>query len=151
MKSRSTLPLSHGVDGDPIPPRARVIRLPTLAAAAAIVAGCVVLFASQPPDAALRGDLAAAADAVGALPATATARDVGEALAGPLRGRVITVDAAAFPAVVGVTFHALDRQSCIAARSEARRIEGTVVVQLDGYDAASDCRARNDMTWRIMP
>ncbi|HUZ73256.1 MAG TPA: hypothetical protein VMU87_09730 [Stellaceae bacterium] len=125
--------------------------MPTLAGAAAIVAGCVVLFASESPDAALRGDLAAAAAAVGALPPNATARDVTQALKTPLRDRVITVDATRFPTVVGVTFHALDQRSCIAARASARRLEGAVVVELDGYDAPADCRGRNDMTWHFMP
>jgi hypothetical protein len=131
--------------------RPRPARFPTLAGAAAIIAGCAVLFASQPPGAALRGDLAAAAGAVGALPATASARDVTAALAGPLRGRVISVDAAEFPTVVAVTFRDLDRQNCVAAREEARRLEGTVVVELQGYRTPADCRAHNDMTWRIMP
>ncbi len=149
MQMRLNLRVARRRGGEAAPSLLR--RLRVLGAAAAIVAGCVVLFASQPPGAALRGDLAAAADAVAALPATATAPEVTAALAAPLRGRAVTVDAAQFPAIVGVTLHALDRQSCIAARAQARRLEGTVVVQLDGFATAADCRASNDMTWRFMP
>ena len=131
--------------------RPRKRRMPALTGVAAIVAGCFVLFASQPPGAALRGDLAAAADAVGTLPATATPREVTAALNAPLRDRVFTVDTASFPAAVGVTLRGLDRQSCIAARGQARRLEGRVVVQLDGFAAPADCGPSNDMTWRFMP
>jgi len=151
MMSRSTRTLSRPIDADPASPPERATRIRTLAAAVAITAGCAVLFASQSPDAALRGDLAAAAGVVGALPTTASAEDVDAALAGPLRGRVFTVDAAGFPSLVAITFHGLDRQSCAVARAKARRLEGKVVVELEGYGAPADCGVRNDMTWRLMP
>jgi hypothetical protein len=34
---------------------------------------------------------------------------------------------------------------------QARRIDGLVVVNLEGYRSVADCRERNDMTWWLMP
>ncbi len=126
-------------------------RLRVLASAACVVGACAALFASQPPGAAIRGDLAAAAGTVRGLPATASADEIKKALQADLGARLATIDARGFPAVVIVTLHALDRQACLAAEASARRLEGDVVVELQGYRQRTDCRDSNDMTWRIMP
>jgi hypothetical protein len=52
---------------------------------------------------------------------------------------------------VSVTLRNLDRDTCIDASVAARRIEGAVLIRLDGYRAETDCVRENDMTWRIMP
>src|SRR5690349_5000740 len=61
-----------------------------------------------------------------------------------------TVDARAWPEVA-VTLHGLPRDTCRAAATSARRIEGLVVVELQRYRSADECGASNDMTWRFMP
>lgn len=126
-------------------------RVVVLTGLAVIFAALAVAFANQPPGAAIRSDLAAGAALVRALPATAPREEVTQALQRRFHGRTVTVDAEAFPAVVDVTLRALDRQSCVEAEAFARRLEGKVVVELDGYPRISDCRDSNDMTWRIMP
>jgi hypothetical protein len=60
-----------------------------------------------------------------------------------------TVDARAWPQVA-VTLHWLPRDACRAAAGAARRIEGLVVIELQHYRSADECRASNDMTWRFM-
>jgi hypothetical protein len=121
------------------------------AAAAAIVVAMGLLFYAHPPGAAIRGDLVSGAAAVQALPANArparVAKDVREAM----RGRAVRVDPTGFPTAVAVTLLDIDWRNCVAAEQAARRIEGKVVVQLQGYAASEDCRTSNDMTWRFMP
>jgi len=121
------------------------------AAAAAAVAGLAFLFASEPFGDAIRGDLAAAAQRLQAMPANASAGRVAADLRGAFAGEHATIDPSGFPATVTVTLHALDRASCTAAVRSARRIEGRVVVELEGYGSSADCADLNDMTWRLMP
>jgi hypothetical protein len=122
-----------------------------IAAAAAIVVSLGMLFSARPPGAAIRGDLASGAAVVQALPANASPGRVANDVREAMRGRIVRVDPSNFPTAVAVTLTDLDWRSCIAARQAARRIEGRVVVQLQAYGSAEDCRASNDMTWRFMP
>ncbi|HXQ51300.1 MAG TPA: hypothetical protein VN802_09430 [Stellaceae bacterium] len=140
----SFVPAAHRSGGLPRP-------LCVLAGAAAALLALAFLFASKPPGAAIRADLVAAATSVRALPALASADEVRAAVEASFAGRPVGVDSAAFPAMVAVTLHDVDRQSCIAAANGARRIEGAVVIELDAYLAPDQCGARNDMTWRLMP
>jgi len=126
-------------------------RTHVLVGAACVVAACALLFASEPPGAALKDDLTAVAGVVRALPASTARPRVDAAVKQSFRGRAVSVDSAEFPSVVNVTFHGIDRKSCLAAEASARRLEGAVVVELVGFPAKSDCGSRNDMTWRIMP
>jgi hypothetical protein len=126
-------------------------RLSVLAGAAAVVAALALLFASPPPADAIHDELIAAGAAAAVLPATAKLERVVGAMHETFRGRAISVDANAFPAAIYVTLHALDKPICAALLDSARRIEGLVVIDLEHYRAASDCRDSNDMTWRVMP
>jgi len=66
-------------------------------------------------------------------------------------GPKVAVDTAEFPAVVVVTIDGLDRPTCHAAESAARRVERLVVVEIAGYESPGDRRDRNAMTWRVLP
>ncbi len=109
------------------------------------------VLATQTSGAALRRNLAIAAHAVETLPMTATAERVRRSVERPFEGFSASIDVSGFPAVVGVTLHGLDRQACIDAAAQSRRIAGLTVVELrdGGFPAA--CGERNDMTWRILP
>ena len=153
MRNASELSAPYRAKDGPMTRRtggtARSIRV--IAGAAAAVAALALLFAARPPGAAIRSDLAASADALQALPANASPASVTATLRSALAGRAVQVDPAGFPTVVAITLRDLDWQSCIAAERSARRLEGRVVVELEGYGSAQDCRDRNDMTWRFMP
>ena len=123
----------------------------TVAGAAAVVAALAFLFGAGAPGAAIHSDLASGAAALRTLPASASPARVTAALRAALPGRGIRVDSAGFPAVVAVTFPDMDRPSCVAAERSSRRLEGQVVIDLEGYASPEDCRASNDMTWRLMP
>ncbi len=150
MTSLSDYPLARGGRGTR--PSGRLMRLlRALAAAAAALGALAFLFASEPHGGAIRGDLAAAAARLKDLPANASAARVAADLRSEFNGEDATVDPSEFPAAVTVTLHALDRASCADARHSARRLEGRVVVELQGYGSGADCGDSNDMTWRLMP
>jgi len=151
MHTSSTLGLFQRQETRPRRPVWSAWRLPVLAGAAAVVAALALLFASQPPGMALRNALVAGGAEAAILPATTKPQAVVEALRPSFRGRTVSIDAEAFPAVVYVTVRALDKETCGAVVELARRIEGLVVIDLDHYSSAADCRDSNDMTWRLMP
>jgi hypothetical protein len=107
--------------------------------------------ALRSPGAALRHALGGAALELRHAPGTMPAPQAWRAMPRHLRHWRATVDPARFPAEIAVTLHGLDLISCRDAVAKARRIEGPVVVELDGYGAPGDCRDDNDMTWRFMP
>ncbi|HZT52480.1 MAG TPA: hypothetical protein VFA22_11125 [Stellaceae bacterium] len=151
MRTSSTLGIFRR-PGAPAGRRFSVGRcLKVLAAAAVIVAALAMLFANQPPGPAIRDDLESVAGALALMPAATEPRAVAAALHAALRGRTITVDADAFPAIVYVTLRGLDKASCAGAVASARRLEGLVVIDLEHFRSAADCRDSNDMTWRLMP
>jgi len=149
MTSLSDYPLARGGRGTR--PSGRLMRLLRTLAAAATLGALAFLFASEPHGGAIRGDLAAAASRLKDLPANASAARIAADLRGKFTGEDATVDPSEFPAAVTVTLHALDRASCATALRSARRIEGRVVVVLEGYASSADCADSNDMTWRLMP
>lgn len=120
-------------------------------AGAAVFGAQQALHALQSPGQVIRGDLRSAAADARALAFTASPAEVQEAIVPDFPGYDATVDARSFPTSIAVTLHALDRKSCLGARAAARRIEGSVVVELLGYASPADCQQRNDLTWRIMP
>jgi len=63
----------------------------------------------------------------------------------------VTIATTPAASVIAVTLHGLDRAACAEAVSTLRRIDGPVVVRLQGYGAPESCSGRNDMTWWIMP
>jgi hypothetical protein len=121
------------------------------AAAMLLVAADQLWIALQSPAQAIRDDLVAAAAETDALAWTTPPAEVRLDVSRHLSGYAVRVDAARFPVEVSVALAGIDRATCLEARRHARRIEGTVVVALDGYGSATDCRAQNEMTWRIMP
>lgn len=127
----------------------RAVRIAVLAAATVAMLG--LLSAVRPPGAAIRGDLATAAEALSALPSNAKSARVTAALRAAMRGRTVQVDPSGFPTSVALTVQDLDWRSCVAAEQAARRLEGSVVVELQGFASPADCQASNDMTWRLMP
>jgi hypothetical protein len=129
----------------------RVRPLRAFAAAAATLAALSFLFASELPGQAVRGDLAAAAAHLGAMPENASPARVAADLASYFSGEDATIDVAHYPATVVVTLHGLDRNSCETALRSARRIEGRVVVELENRGADAPCGAQNDLSWRLMP
>ncbi len=88
---------------------------------------------------------------VHALPWTRADDRVQLAVARNFDDRAYRVDATRFPTELAVTLLSLDKPTCLEARTAARRIEGSVVVALEGYKSATDCRDNNTMVWRIMP
>jgi hypothetical protein len=130
-----------------VPRRAKLL----LAAAMLLVAAAQLWIALEPRADAIAGGLSGAAEDVAALPWTTPAETVQRTVTGHFPGEAVRVDPAHFPIEVSVALDGLDRGTCLAARHVARRIEGTVVVQLDGYGEDAACGARNTMTWRIMP
>jgi hypothetical protein len=126
-------------------------RLSVLAGAAAIVVALGLLFANPTPAAAIRDELVAGGAAAAILPATTKPEAVVTALRETFRGRVVAINAEAFPAVIYVTVGALDKETCAALLGTTARIEGLVVIDLEHYHSAADCRDSNDMTWRVMP
>jgi hypothetical protein len=146
----------------PLPASIRVVtqtafaRMPhwvrLLAAAALLLGGGYMLSAAlQTPAQSIRSALTAAAAEAGALPWNRNSEQVQLAIGRHFAGRDFRVEPARFPAEVTVVLADLDRETCLEARRLAHRIEGAVVISLDGYGSATDCEARNAMTWRIMP
>ena len=117
---------------------------------AALIGGDELLEARRPPGDAIRRELVAAAgelaSPLGPYPSAAAAR----ALRRHFRGRPAILQTTFWPQV-SVTLRHLDRTTCIDARIAARRLEGLVVVELEGYRAAEDCGDDNDMSWWILP
>jgi hypothetical protein len=98
----------------------------------------------------IRSDLIRAGSEMQHLPWNTSRENVQRAIAGAF-GRSVTVDAAGFPAYARITLDRVAQDTCIEALSRARRMEGQVVIVLQGYLDPADCSDANDMTWRIMP
>ena len=143
----------------PPPPRAAALaallqRLPKslwvlVLAVGVFFAGQQLLLALQSPGQAIRSALAGAAAEVQS-PRVQPTDAVRQAIVRHFHNYTAILDAAAWPQIA-VTLHGLDMTTCRDAQSVARRSEGLVVVQLEAYRNATDCRDRNDMTWHIMP
>ncbi len=127
-------------------------RLRVLAAAALLLAAGYQLSAAlQTPAQSIRDELTAAGEDAASIPTTRSSNDVRMTLARHFSDHDARIEPAGFPAEVAVVLDGLDRATCLEARLLARRIEGDVVIALDGYGSATDCGARNKMTWHILP
>jgi hypothetical protein len=151
LSLQAPLPVSIGEA-----PRRWLLRVPKrvkllLAASMLLVAATQLWIALEPRADAIAGGLNAAAADVAALPWSTPPEAVQQAVAGHFPSEAVRVDPTHFPIEVKVALAGLDRDTCLAARHVARRIEGSVVVQLDGYGEDAACGQRNTMTWRIMP
>jgi hypothetical protein len=128
----------------------RSLRL--MAAAALLMVSCYQFWAAlQSPAQAIRGELTDAAYETRALAWRQSPEAVQAAIGRHFAGREVSVDPARFPVAVTVRLAGLDRATCLEARQLTRRIEGSVVVALQGYATAADCADQNTMSWRIMP
>jgi hypothetical protein len=135
----------HGVERMPRPLRALA------AAGMLLIAGQQLHLALQSPAHQIKRTLIAAAEETGRLPWTHSQEQVRSELVRHFADHAVTVDASRFPTAVSVAFQELDKSTCVEANELARRIEGSVVVALEGYRSASDCGDSNTMVWRIMP
>jgi hypothetical protein len=127
---------------------------PVVRAALALIAlfGVLVAIPSHAtPGNVIRSELASAAADLRDLPWGASANRVRITLARNFRGQRLSIDVSGFPVNVTVTISELGRDACLDARRFARRIEGPVVVVLDGYGETAACGEANDMTWRLLP
>lgn len=128
----------------------RTVRV--LAAAWLVLAvGYETSLALQSPAQRIRHELKAAAADVHALPWTRADERLQFAIDRNLADHTYRLDTTKFPAAVAVTLLSLDKNTCLEARTAARRIEGPVVVSLVGYRSDADCRDDNAMVWRILP
>jgi hypothetical protein len=146
MQALSTVPLSAPIVAAP-----RQRRLRTIARATAAVGVFTMLAMPERPESVIGGDLASGASALNDLPANATRDAVRRTLESSFPGNAVSVDAGRFPTAVDVTLQGVDRPTCVSAASSARRIEGKVVIELQGFSSPAACRAANDMTWRFLP
>jgi hypothetical protein len=121
-----------------------------LSAAALLVAANHVSLALQSPGHSIKTALiGAAAEMTTSSGQQPSAADI-NAVERHFSGQIATIDAQHWPQLA-VTFHSLDKRSCIDAATIADRVEGLVVVQLDKYRVLTDCGDSNDMTWWILP
>ena len=123
--------------------------LALLGLAAVIVGGQQINVAMQSPAETIRAALVAAAADMRAPETAQPSRDMLQAVARHFDAQA-SIGAALWPHVT-VTLHNIDQSTCVATAAAARRIEGLVVVELEKYASAGDCRASNDRTWWIMP
>ncbi len=63
----------------------------------------------------------------------------------------VAVDTTRLWPTVAVSLRGVTRADCLDALHEARRIDGAVVIALQGYGSTADCQEQNDMTWWLMP
>jgi hypothetical protein len=110
-----------------------------------------VYTAFEPHGAALRHELKAAAAVLQAPFTLQSTPALQQAIRRHFPERDAAVDTHHLWPVVAVTLHGLSRDDCLEALRDARRIDGAVVIALQGYGAGADCRAENDMTWWLMP
>lgn len=127
--------------------RARRMMAGALALATALAAMSTV----RSPGDMLKADLQAAGAAVRELGINQPSHHVQKTVAAFFPGSAVDVDATQFPSRVVVTLRALDRMTCMAASTSARRIEGKVVIELRDFVAPGECGERNDMAWLILP
>jgi len=132
--------------------QAKVVPLLRTALAFGALLGVLMVIPSHAtPGHIIRSELASAAADLRDLPWGASASRVRLSLARNFRGQPLAVDASDFPVSVTVTLSNLGRDACLDARRFARRIEGPVVVMLDGYGDIAACGEANEMTWRFLP
>jgi hypothetical protein len=141
-----SLPVSRAI-------RPEIKRLPRLLAAAGmlLIAAHQFYLGLQSPAQQIKRALTAAAEETGQLPWSRSQMQVRSDLARYFASHAVTIDSTKFPAAVSVAFVGLDRNTCAEANELARRIDGSVVVRLEGYGSAADCGDSNTMVWRIMP
>lgn len=130
-----------------VPPGLRVVA----AAGMLLLAGQQLWLGLQSPAHAIKRELVAAAAETGDLPWNRTLEQVQLALGRHFTSHAFSIDSARFPTEVTVALQGLDQTTCVEASTLARRIEGSVVILLQGYSSATDCGGANEMVWHIIP
>ena len=139
--------LAAGLTADAGAWRTRRMAACALALATALAAMSTV----RGPGDMLKADLQAAGIAVRGFGFNQPPDHVQKTVAALFPGAAVDVDARQFPGQVVVTLRALDRMTCRAAATSARRIEGEVVIELRGLMSPDECAEHNDMAWLILP
>lgn len=117
----------------------------------AVVGSEEAFLAFQSPGHEIRRELAAAGAEVERLSWSTPAESVRQSIEHRFVGYRAKVNPAGFPAYVTITLRGLSREVCFDAERVARRVEGSVVIALEGQSAPEDCRDDAELTWRIMP
>ncbi len=107
--------------------------------------------AFEPPGLALRHELEGAAGELDRQVVLQPVAGMGQAIRRHFRESAVTVDTKRDWPNVAVSVGGVSQAACLDARRQVRRIDGTVVISLEGYGSAADCGERNDMTWWLMP
>jgi hypothetical protein len=118
--------------------------------AAFLIGGYEAHLALQSPGKVIRHDLTRAGSEVARLPWSTLRAHVQQSVSRHFSGYGTTVDPAGFPTFVKVTLHDLDPEVCRDAYRMAERIEGEVVIEIEGRGDMT-CHDRKAITWRIMP
>ena len=134
-------------------PRGHVPRLVWALACigAVLLAGYQLFILLEAPGDAIRGEFEGAAAEMRSQVVLGASPAVLAAMRRHFAGQDVTITTLRASSIITVTLHGLDREACVEAASKARRIDGPVVVMLQGYGAPEDCSSRNKMTWWIMP
>ncbi len=110
-----------------------------------------VYWTFEPPGVALGYELQGAASeldhALVPLPTATLTQDIRR----HFREADVAVDTARHWPNVTVMLSGVSRLDCAAAVAQDRRMDGAVVIALQGYPSAETCGQRNDMTWWLMP
>jgi hypothetical protein len=118
--------------------------------AAALIGGYEAHLALESPGGVIRHDLIQAGTEVAQLRWSAPRERVRQSVSGHFPGYRASVDAAGFPVYVTVTLNDLDRDACRDAYRTARRIEGRVLIEIEGPGDVA-CQDGTALTWRIVP
>jgi hypothetical protein len=124
--------------------------LAAMLVAGTIIGGFEVHRSLESPGRVIRDALIQAGSAIAALPWSTPSESVRQRVLRHFPSYRATVDAAGFPAYVTVTQNDLDYAACRDAYRLAERIEGYVVIAIEG-PGETVCRDHAVITWRIMP
>jgi hypothetical protein len=157
MRSSMSTTTSQRARRDPVGgsahvPRSRFVRhlwAPAVVAAV-LVGGNEIMKASRSPGDVIRSELVAAAAELAAPVGSYPTETATRAIRRHFRAHPATLETEFWPQV-SVMLHHLDKTACADASIVARRMEGLVVVELEGYPSPEDCGDDNAMTWWILP
>ena len=122
----------------------------SVVAAGLLIGGYEAQRALEPPGEVIRDELIYAGSDVARLAWSTPGKRVQQSVSRYFSNYPATVDPTGFPTYVTVTLHDLDPDVCRDAYRMADRIEGKVVIEIEG-SGDMDCHDRTDITWRIMP
>lgn len=118
---------------------------------AGLPTGYQLFLVLEPPGDAIRRELEAAADEMRNQLVPEPSPAVLAAMRRDFAGREVSIATIPASSIIAVTLYGLDHEACVDALVKARRIDGPVVVMLQGHRTVGDCGSRNEMTWWVMP